>query len=1650
MHSNINTTQKPGEVKRTKTSCIPSKKPYVSRVDLEELRQRSVLLDLITPHVEEELITSLKASLLSPLAHRHKIIPQTKYSTKKLKNMVLDRHEAFPEMGIADFVKTFASMPEYVNASAAAISGTAPVFVQGLETLSNTANHIDSTIIDAKAQMSKVYDWLGNVHDSAFLTLGLVSSIFCLYSYSKQPKNKSTLIMGSMIGMMVVGKIAHACREEASEVVSQFTAMLSVDDSLQMEEMATPEFGIDSIQRIVQAIVACVTVYISTESGVKIPEKLFKNFTSMDRVTATVSGVLTTFITCIESITNYIREKLLGKSSLSFLNANCVKIDEYLDKTREIARLHQMAQFPKDQTNLNILESLSLEGESLLANSIRDKSSSGVLDIIKAQVNDVNKLVSAFREAQLHTRGIRQEPVSVMFAGGAGTGKSVTMQYLSSAVLGKILSEDEFALFERKPSDFIFNRQAESVYWDGMDTQMITTFDDFGQALDVAGSPDNEYMNFIRCVNTYEYDMHTAQMIKKGNSKFHSKFVFATTNRVQFHPESIFSADALTRRIDFNFIVAPKRAHTVKGTENLDLYQRKLDRSTLKVCTLYDDEYEENVTSTVLDPSVQEYHYVNHSGKPTGEIIDFNELVDRVVAKYKQKRGWHLHAVYDLKKVASCNRTSNLISALAFPEMNSRALIEYLSSPQFEDPVWQDEYMTQVCLIDQTETYAGASGQYSGAAQLVFGPNHPYNNALDIFLATFICFQLEGIKEKSVHEYLMSQEFDGDYPSSYNDTPYIASYLVKVETPSFMETLKGSLASFYEGVALPKLCQIGTFLKENPLIIFGGAALLGAIFASSMSTPTTVIGEPIPESVGSETKMGKKTPKKMVRSLKNRTVPEISHNNAHICLAMGLERTNVFQLYGINAKGEEQRYGYVTFIKGVVAIVPLHFIRVFEYRIAEDSNYASTLLFLSNQGYSSAHRSVFTVGELVKGAKIGLLEANDLVLVKFPDTVQPKRDITSFFVNEADLVNLEGNVPFDLRLPGQSNKSYVGIAQPRDKHLAVSSEEAGSYTVRYQYEYKNFTKSGDCGGLFTVIRPDFGKRVIAGIHVAACAAASRSYAASLCLEDIEEDLILFDTIHLNSVEEVVVDNTIPQISLPEGKFEVVGTVKVRPAAPTNSAINRSKLHGKWGPSKQAPALLRPKIVGDSVIDPLLLAHNKYGHPPVYVNPEDISKVVPEVLKSIGMADRHRVKVFTTMELLYGQDGEEYLSSLPTETSAGYPMNIQGQRNVKKEFFSHTRGSPEQLVVLQDIESELESLESKYRSGVIPQWVFTDNLKDERRPLAKVASGSTRKFSGCPFYYLLLLRKYFGAFVGHTKETRINNSIAVGVNVYSDEWTTIVDHLSHFVQKPSAPKVGAGDFSAFDGHQLVSVHLGILDVVCRWYSLHGDGHNNEMRRMLYTGILNSLHISDGTLFFILGNMSSGVYGTSCWNSLYNIFSFRLAFRSVYPELKFSEHVRLIVFGDDNVYSTSEFVKEKFNELTLPHLMRELGQVYTREDKMTAMSTNRNLYEIDFLKRAFIYDPSVDRYVAPLNLDVILEIPYWTKSGERGINITISNVGAAIRELSLHPKDIYDRYAGRMVEALTSEFPPSDYFYDEIIFKSYSEIREEVLDDESYLF
>jgi hypothetical protein len=125
------------------------------------------------------------------------------------------------------------------------------------------------------------------------------------------------------------------------------------------------------------------------------------------------------------------------------------------------------------------------------------------------------------------------------------------------------------------------------------------------------------------------------------------------------------------------------------------------------------------------------------------------------------------------------------------------------------------------------------------------------------------------------------------------------------------------------------------------------------------------------------------------------------------------------------------------------------------------------------------------------------------------------------------------------------------------------------------------------------------------------------------------------------------------------------------------------------------------------------------------------------------------------------------------------------------------------------------------------------------------------------------------------------------------------------------------------------------------------------------------------------------------------------------------------------------------------MREIGLEYTTELKMAASAPFRELAEVEFLKRSFNYDSSIRRWIAPLRLDVVLEIPCWTTKSNP-LTVTIDNVSCSLRELALYEKPIYDEWRAKIVGAFERNVPecePREEFY-----LSYSEMRRRTFDSD----
>lgn len=301
----------------------------------------------------------------------------------------------------------------------------------------------------------------------------------------------------------------------------------------------------------------------------------------------------------------------------------------------------------------------------------------------------------------------------------------------------------------------------------------------------------------------------------------------------------------------------------------------------------------------------------------------------------------------------------------------------------------------------------------------------------------------------------------------------------------------------------------------------------------------------------------------------------------------------------------------------------------------------------------------------------------------------------------------------------------------------------------------------------------------------------------------------------------------------------------------------------------------------------------------------------------------------------------------------------------------------------------------------------DFAKDERRPIAKVDEGKTRMINACPLDHLIEVRMLFMSFAMWIQSNRIDNGVCVGINAYSDEWNKLAQML-----KSKGPAVDAGDFSEFDYSEHSMMLWSILHIINKWYD-NKDG-NNLARETAWYEVVNSVHINGSYVYHLVSSLPSGHPLTVIINSLYVLLSFRyvwvLLHRSDLQSLEFfNEHLYIASYGDDNVHNKSPYAQTIMNEERLTALFSQVGLKYTNEKKDGVVKSTRNLSDVSFLKRDFRFEETIQKYVAPLTLDTLLEFVYWTKKGSQKDEICKQNVENCLMELSLHDPVTFEKYS-----------------------------------------
>jgi hypothetical protein len=314
--------------------------------------------------------------------------------------------------------------------------------------------------------------------------------------------------------------------------------------------------------------------------------------------------------------------------------------------------------------------------------------------------------------------------------------------------------------------------------------------------------------------------------------------------------------------------------------------------------------------------------------------------------------------------------------------------------------------------------------------------------------------------------------------------------------------------------------------------------------------------------------------------------------------------------------------------------------------------------------------------------------------------------------------------------------------------------------------------------------------------------------------------------------------------------------------------------------------------------------------------------------------------------------------------------------------------------------------SNAKQGIRVPTVWTDTLKDERRPIEKVNARKTRVFGNGPMDFTIVFRMYFLGFLAHIMENRIENEQSLGTNVYSGDWKLTADYLNR-----KGKKVIAGDFSTFDGTLNSCIMWQFVNVINEWYA---DGEENAaIRRTLFIEVINSIHLCDGMFYMMNHSQPSGNPITTALNSFYNSVSMRVVYDICRIKAKvgiketFNTHVNMVSYGDDNVVNFDDEVAPWFNQNTITEAYAEIGMIYTDETKSgDKMADFRTIHEVAYLKRHFRIEDM--RVFAPLDLNTILETVNWIRQCPDAVGALKMNCENSVMELSQHPKDVFDKY------------------------------------------
>jgi len=391
----------------------------------------------------------------------------------------------------------------------------------------------------------------------------------------------------------------------------------------------------------------------------------------------------------------------------------------------------------------------------------------------------------------------------------------------------------------------------------------------------------------------------------------------------------------------------------------------------------------------------------------------------------------------------------------------------------------------------------------------------------------------------------------------------------------------------------------------------------------------------------------------------------------------------------------------------------------------------------------------------------------------------------------------------------------------------------------------------------------------------------------------------------------------------------------------------------------------------------------------------------DILSNLKKDDLDMLQVYDEFTAVNGCAGVAYVDGINRNTSAGFPW-----KKSKKFLLKNMEDpkNPDAVIPSEAVMERMRQYEDHAKQGIRSMPVFVGHLKDEAVTYEKAAAGKTRVFTGAPFDWSILVRKYLLSSIRLMQNKRYVFESAPGTIAQSSEW----DDFYHYLTAHGEDRIVAGDYSKFDKKMPPEIILASFEIIKEMCEASGNFTPEQLRVITTIGYDTAFPLVDfnGDLVMFHGSNPSGHPLTVTINGLANCLYMRYCYWILNPEHEcdsFKINVNLMTYGDDNIMGVRPGI-EWFNHKDISECLAHVGIGYTMADKTSESIPFINIRDASFLKRSWRYEEELEKFVCPLEWDSIEKmLMVWTISK----TVSLEEQGMAVIETALRESFWYGR-------------------------------------------